>query len=143
MIHTTMLTRRRFLSSGVAIGGDGAIRPLASALVISYSHRVWDASNTPEKALDPTIEDGSREHVQSSSLTVGAAVGVKQKIIILALLFSTFSMLAQVSQKQEPYLDPHLPLEQRVDDLVSCMTLPEKVSQMQNKAPAIPRLHIS
>jgi len=34
-------------------------------------------------------------------------------------------------------------LAQRVDDLVGRMTLPEKVSQMQNKAPAIPRLHIA
>jgi beta-glucosidase len=41
-----------------------------------------------------------------------------------------------------PYLNPSLPLEQRVDDLVSRMTLEEKVSQMMNAAPAIPRLGI-
>ena len=41
-----------------------------------------------------------------------------------------------------PYLNPRLPLEQRVDDLVSRMTLEEKVSQMMNAAPAIPRLGI-
>lgn len=41
-----------------------------------------------------------------------------------------------------PYLNPKLPLEQRVDDLVSRMTLEEKVSQMMNAAPAIPRLGI-
>ena len=41
-----------------------------------------------------------------------------------------------------PYLDPSLPLEQRVNDLVSRMTLEEKVSQMQDVAPAIPRLQI-
>jgi beta-glucosidase len=35
-----------------------------------------------------------------------------------------------------PYLNPKLPLEQRVDDLVSRMTLDEKVSQMMNAAPA-------
>jgi len=40
------------------------------------------------------------------------------------------------------YLDPDLPVEQRVDDLVSRMTLEEKVSQMQDQAPAIPRLGI-
>src|SRR5256885_9154805 len=41
-----------------------------------------------------------------------------------------------------PYLNPNLPLEQRVNDLVSRMTLEEKVSQMMNAAPAIPRLGI-
>jgi beta-glucosidase len=41
-----------------------------------------------------------------------------------------------------PYLDPSLPLEKRVDDLVSRMTLDEKVRQMQHTAPAIPRLNI-
>lgn len=41
------------------------------------------------------------------------------------------------------YLDPKVPLEQRVDDLVGRMTLEEKVSQMQNEAPAIPRLHVA
>ncbi|HEY5256477.1 MAG TPA: glycoside hydrolase family 3 C-terminal domain-containing protein, partial [Acidobacteriaceae bacterium] len=47
------------------------------------------------------------------------------------------------SQNKVPlYLDPSAPLQQRVDDLVGRMTLEEKVGQMQNEAPAIPRLHI-
>src|SRR5947209_11016182 len=41
-----------------------------------------------------------------------------------------------------PYLDPALAIPQRVDDLVSRMTLEEKVSQMMNVAPAITRLGI-
>ena len=41
-----------------------------------------------------------------------------------------------------PWLNASLPLEQRVDALVSRMTLAEKVSQMVNDAPAIPRLGI-
>ena len=40
------------------------------------------------------------------------------------------------------YLDTDLPLEQRVRDLTARMTLEEKVSQMQNDAPTIPRLGI-
>ncbi len=40
------------------------------------------------------------------------------------------------------YKDPSLPIEKRVDDLVSRMTLAEKVSQMMNAAPAIERLDI-
>ena len=41
-----------------------------------------------------------------------------------------------------PYLDPSLPINKRVDDLVARMTLEEKVLQMQHTAPAIPRLGI-
>src|SRR5579871_1527782 len=41
-----------------------------------------------------------------------------------------------------PFRDPSLPIEQRVNDLISRMTLDEKVLQMQHTAPAIPRLGI-
>jgi beta-glucosidase len=41
-----------------------------------------------------------------------------------------------------PYLDPTLSSDQRAKDLVSRMTLEEKISQMQDAAPAIPRLGI-
>ena len=43
---------------------------------------------------------------------------------------------------QPAYKNPSLPIEKRVDDLVSRMTLEEKVSQMMNAAPAIKRLDI-
>jgi beta-glucosidase len=41
-----------------------------------------------------------------------------------------------------PYQDPSLSPEKRAADLVSRMTLEEKVLQMQNSAPAIPRLGV-
>ena len=41
-----------------------------------------------------------------------------------------------------PFRNPGLPIDQRVDDLVSRMTLEEKIGQMMNAAPAIPRLGI-
>jgi beta-glucosidase-like glycosyl hydrolase len=41
-----------------------------------------------------------------------------------------------------PYKNPALPIEKRVEDLVSRMTLEEKVSQMMNGAAAIERLDI-
>ncbi|WP_242457773.1 hypothetical protein [Pedobacter sp. BS3] len=41
-----------------------------------------------------------------------------------------------------PFQNPRLSIEQRVNDLVSRMTLEEKVSQMLNNAPAIERLGI-
>lgn len=41
-----------------------------------------------------------------------------------------------------PYLDTSLDIDARVDDLVSRMTLDEKISQMRNEAPAIERLGV-
>jgi beta-glucosidase len=41
-----------------------------------------------------------------------------------------------------PYFNPKLPIEQRVHDLVSRMTLEEKLSQLGDHAPAIPRLGV-
>ncbi|MGH2648959.1 MAG: glycosyl hydrolase, partial [Ginsengibacter sp.] len=40
------------------------------------------------------------------------------------------------------YLNPSLSIEARVNDLISRMTLEEKVGQMLNSAPAIERLNI-
>ena len=68
------------------------------------------------------------------------------RAVSLALCFVVISspIRAQVPQAnvRAPYLDPNLPIERRVDDLVSRMTLEEKVSQMMNAAPAIPRLGV-
>jgi beta-glucosidase len=43
---------------------------------------------------------------------------------------------------QPAYKNPALPVEKRVDDLVSRMTLAEKISQMLHSAPAIERLDV-
>src|SRR5439155_13328158 len=68
---------------------------------------------------------------------------------ILPLLLSPSYAAAQTQGQpalKEParsaYLDASLPTQERVNDLVSRMTLEEKVSQMQDVAPAIPRLGI-
>ncbi|MDF7815803.1 glycoside hydrolase family 3 C-terminal domain-containing protein [Hymenobacter sp. YC55] len=44
--------------------------------------------------------------------------------------------------EQLPFQNPDLPIDQRVNDLVGRLTLPEKVSQMLNASPAIDRLGI-
>ncbi len=58
-------------------------------------------------------------------------------LLVIVLLFSTAH-----TQTLPLYKNPNLPTETRVNDLVSRMTLEEKVLQMQNAAPAIPRLDI-
>lgn len=65
--------------------------------------------------------------------------------IAFLLLFSLFiSFVSNVSAQTSipPYKNPKLPLQQRVDDLVSRMTLEEKISQMQNAAKPISRLGV-
>ena len=57
------------------------------------------------------------------------------------LMCLTVALSGQTADRP-PYLNPDLPAEQRAADLVSRMTLEEKVLQMQNTAPAVPRLNI-
>jgi beta-glucosidase len=59
--------------------------------------------------------------------------------IITAL---TFTSGAQQSTNSFPFMNPALPLDERVNDLVSRMTLQEKADQLLYTAPAIPRLGI-
>jgi beta-glucosidase len=66
--------------------------------------------------------------------------------VTLLLAISCTSVIAQRQPSHAdtalPYFNPNLPLEQRVADLVSRMTLDEKVKQMLYNAPAISRLQI-
>ncbi|MCX6144993.1 MAG: hypothetical protein NTZ35_17450 [Ignavibacteriales bacterium] len=65
---------------------------------------------------------------------------------ISSLLIATGIALSQdrpnAVESPFPFQNPSLPLEQRVSDLVSHMTLDEKVGQMLFNAPAINRLGI-
>src|SRR6186713_3245318 len=71
-------------------------------------------------------------------------VGFCVLTVVLCLLVISPPATTQESKPDSgaPYLNPALGLDQRVDDLISRMTLEEKVSQMMNAAPAIPRLGI-
>src|SRR5215204_223238 len=63
-------------------------------------------------------------------------------VSLLTLLFIPTQFVFAQNEATPPYKNPKLPIKQRVDDLVSKMTLEEKISQMQNAAPAIPRLDV-
>jgi len=63
--------------------------------------------------------------------------------LFLAVLLSVSQLLLAFQPDSVPdYLNPQLDIESRVEDLVARMTLEEKVSQMANRAAAIPRLGI-
>jgi beta-glucosidase len=67
-------------------------------------------------------------------------VNPKRFLIALVWLISSVSFGQQTGDP--PYLDPNLSPDLRAADLVSRMTLEEKVLQMQSTAPAIPRLGV-
>jgi beta-glucosidase len=73
--------------------------------------------------------------MRSSFLTLAGS-------LIVLFLGSTMGVAAAQSSKPLPYLDPALPTEERAADLVSRMTLDEKVSQMLNSSAAVPRLNV-
>ena len=73
----------------------------------------------------------------------------KRKFLLLALFCAAAWMTlscrpaqAQEASTRAVYLDPKLPIEKRVDDLISKMTLEEKASQLGHTADAIPRLKV-
>lgn len=52
------------------------------------------------------------------------------------------AVLAGAAEPRQPYQDPSLPIDVRVRDLVSRMTLEEKAAEMMNTTPGVPRLGI-
>lgn len=65
-------------------------------------------------------------------------------LLVCALLVAAISAKIYAQEQSAPpaYKNPELPIEQRVNDLVSRMTLEEKVSQLGHTAEAIPRLGV-
>jgi beta-glucosidase len=65
-------------------------------------------------------------------------------LFMVFLFVEVFPSVAQVTASSgvPPYLNPSLPIGDRVDDLVGRMTLEEKASQLVNQARAIPRLQV-
>ena len=68
----------------------------------------------------------------------------RRRFTIVLLLASVLLSPGSHAESQSllPYKNPNLSIEARADDLLSRMTLEEKVSQMMNGAPAIERLGI-
>ena len=61
---------------------------------------------------------------------------------VLALMAPQVGAQQPAGTQSLPYMNPSLPVAQRVKDLIGRMTLEEKVSQMQDHSPAIPRLGV-
>src|SRR4051794_11792650 len=92
-------------------------------------------------------------HEQGDSVRARQPQRALGTLVCLALLPTAWSSAAvaappapasDTAQQPKPfYLDPSHPFAERAADLVSRMTLPEKVAQLHtNSAPAIPRLGV-
>jgi len=90
------------------------------------------------------VTDASLDHVggDASEGTATGGLELTPNRLVIALLLLTSSEAFGRPPSSAPYLDPKLPPERRAADLVSHMTLEEKVLQMQSTAPAIPRLGV-
>ena len=69
---------------------------------------------------------------------------IKCVVACAAALFLGSALQNAVAQDASnlPYMSPQLSPEQRATDLVHCLTLAEKATQMQNNSAAVPRLNI-
>jgi beta-glucosidase len=95
----------------------------------------------------------TQSNPNSSELRIDKKPGFYFLFFVATLCFMAQALNAQTANPQRgssaqpasasmAYKDTSLPLEQRVNDLVSQMTLEEKVSQLGNNSPAIPRLGV-
>jgi beta-glucosidase len=66
----------------------------------------------------------------------------KRLVLLLVLLAASSQLVLAQQGERPPYLNPALPVDQRVDDLVSRMTTEEKATQFSSTSAAIPRLQI-
>lgn len=65
------------------------------------------------------------------------------KAPLAVLLFLSICLLSSTRAEPVPlYLDPSQPIDRRVDDLISKMTLQEKAQELDHKASGIERLHV-
>lgn len=90
-----------------------------------------------------TLCAAGRHVLPMPALTVGPTAATARRLLAAALLVGPAALLAQPPAAAErPWLNEALAFEARAQLLVRQMTLEEKVQQMKDVAPAIPRLGV-
>ena len=92
------------------------------------------------------MSSGHRFYADSKLVIFGHQTNWRLPLLAAASIFifaiGPASAQQAASSSQPAYLNPSLPIDQRVNDLVSRMTMEEKASQMVNTSAAIPRLQV-
>ena len=99
----------------------------------------------PIRTHEMVVPDAQAGFVSIANRPYGGR-NMKNKLISFFLAISCAvacsTSTAQHSPAPPVYMDPNVPLERRLDSLISSMTLEEKISQLGHTADAIPRLHV-
>jgi len=74
--------------------------------------------------------------------SLSARVALKSFVLVVTIWFGVEACSVKKEEVAFPFLDTTVSIDERVNDLVSRMTLEEKISQMVNDAPAIERLGV-
>jgi beta-glucosidase len=104
------------------------------------------AVEKPDDALRGPLRlvfSATKGHAKFNTLTVRDSSGANVLSFAaneLADAFSAFARKAPEIREAAIWRDPSRPLRTRADDLIRRMSLAEKVSQLKNAAPSIPRL---
>jgi len=88
---------------------------------------------------DPKESRMMRRRSVTESLTAAVFIAC---VVLFARMPEATARTATDNGENPPYMNPALPVDQRVDDLVSRMTVEEKASQVVHRAAAIPRLGV-
>jgi beta-glucosidase len=91
---------------------------------------------------------GFRACIERTLIPIRISKDIRMRLRPLALVLPALLAVMGVATAQtpaatEPFRDPKLPLEKRVDDLISRLTLDEKIAMLGQMQPAIPRLGIA
>ncbi len=108
---------------------------------LRYVYSVFNLSNfsSKEEFMEDKKMPGKKQTITFGLMTAAFFYGL---FLLLPCAFGDEGRNKNFDYKKYPYFDPNLPLQQRVSDLLSRMTLEEKVSQMVDKAVPIERLGI-
>src|SRR5690606_241860 len=92
-------------------------------------------------------EKGSNHVLIQNQIQTATIIMFMKKLSQFVVVFAVIMAAAGFQNTNDPryeypFQNPDLPVEERVNDIVSRLTLEEKVSQMLNSAPAIERLGI-
>jgi beta-glucosidase len=104
---------------------------------------VREPENLGAEGVHAILPDKTLQSVRSQiSMSVRRLQNATVHILAFLLVTGIFAVAQNAPTSSPIYLDPSQPINVRVDDLVSKMTLEEKASQLVNQARAIPRLQV-